>query len=132
LLENFHDASKTFEAAGADFARSFAIDRKLSEDRAESIQRGIAHHTTLGARGDPVNVAMIRIGAGLDVFGFDCEKITSEARKAILENFPRLAFKQAFRVSLAAYKQRHPGPAGERDWIAGFLLDQDNDRCWTE
>jgi hypothetical protein len=78
LLEKFDDPSKTFEATGGDFAKSFAIDHKFSEMRAEVIRLGIARHTTRGTLDDPPSIAMVRLGAGLDVFGLGCEKISSQ------------------------------------------------------
>jgi hypothetical protein len=123
LLKAYHDANKTFEAVGADFARSFALKRGMPAGEADQVSDGIARHTTKGSAADPLNVFMIKMGAGLDVFGFGCGEVSLEARAQILKEFPRLDFEHAFRVTLDVYKRRHaPRDAGEDNWI-GKLAD---------
>lgn len=129
LLPPYDDPAKTFEAAGADCAKTFALERGLSESRSETVRLAIARHTTPGAsRGRTDAVAIIQIGAGHDV-GFGCIAMTHSDRDAILNAFPRLGFRQAFRNSLEEYSKRHPEGAGENKWVNGFLAGPDPGPC---
>jgi hypothetical protein len=129
LLAAQDDPSRTFEAAGADFAKAFALARGLSEDRAEIIRLAIGRHTTPGAaNGRSDAVAMTQIGAGHDV-GFACIAMTEAEQAAILDAFPRLNFRPAFRELLTGYNMRHPHGAGENNWINLFVAGNDPGPC---
>jgi HD domain len=131
LLPEHHDAFKTFEAAGADLARGFAVAHGMAEPKADWVRDGIALHTTSGGKSPVHEVAMINMGTGLDVLGSArwCDKLPAAARTEILAAFPRLSFSREFRQTLEDYKNRHPGDAGEGNWIASLPPTPFENRC---
>jgi hypothetical protein len=131
LLGGHNDPAKTFEQAGADFAEKFAVAGGFPQTKAALVQEGIARHTTTGMASPIREVAMIQVGAGVDVFGYGLDGITDLERITTLAAFPREAFKLAFRGQLASYMTLHGRPAGERDWIGNFLGQADSSP-WPE
>jgi hypothetical protein len=69
----------------------------------------IALHTTptIALHKEP-EVAMAHSGIAVDVLGAGLERIPDNARRAILSEFPRLAFKQCFKASLCDVVRRKP------------------------
>jgi hypothetical protein len=96
LLPNFDRPDRTFESAGAAYAEEFATARGMSDVRARVVHDGIARHTVLGEPTDAPSVAMIKIGAGFDVFGIGCGKLSRVDVSSITHAFPRLEFARSF------------------------------------
>ncbi len=126
LMEKYEVADKTFERAGADFARGFARAGGFSEERAELVWQGIALHTSRVPDGAAFDVKMVQIGAGMDVFGFPpLSEMPWGDVEAVVREFPRAAFNKAFKDLLVAHGKRRPQHAGENDWIGAFTRAAD-------
>src|ERR1700732_3853673 len=87
--------SDRYEAAGANAARAFLKARGVSEQQLHIVWDAIALHTTptIALHKEP-EVAMAHSGIAVDVLGAGLERIPENAQRAILSEFPRLAFKQ--------------------------------------
>jgi hypothetical protein len=122
FTKNFAGADQTFEQVGADFAKKFVIAGGFSDERAEKVWAGIKYHSSTGAKSRIHEIAMIMLGAGVDLFGDKRLKTIPRARiDAVLAEFPRAAFNKEFRKLIVAYGEKRPGRAGENDWLAPFV-----------
>jgi hypothetical protein len=121
LLEKYERADVTFEEAGAKFAQSFVEKGGFSPDRADRVWKSIAWHAGNVPDGADPDIALIQAGAGIDVLGgADFQAIHPQEIQAILAQFPRLAFKSAFKGLLAAHANRQPAHA---TWTAQFAQE---------
>lgn len=102
-------AADRFEIDGADAAADFLSKRGYSDQKIALIWDAIALHTTLGVpqRKQP-EIALLQIGAGIDVGAIPRSLITPESVEAILAEFPRLGFKKAFLQAMGAVIRRKP------------------------
>lgn len=98
-----------FEIDGADAAADFLSRRGYPDRKIAVIWDAIALHTTLTVpqRKQP-EIALLQMGAGIDVGAIPREVLTAEAVEAILAEFPRLGFKQAFLEAMTAVIRRKP------------------------
>lgn len=101
-LTDHAQGPRRFEVEGADAARRFALEQKLSPERAEIVWDSIALHTASGiATEKRMEIALTQIGAAVDVFGRSLDEIGERDVKMVLEQYPRLDFKKAFFELLA-------------------------------
>lgn len=109
LTPEYFSDDQRFEIDGADFARRWALENGLSEDKAERIWDAIALHSTLQIplRKSP-EAAIVHLGAGVDVIGFGVDAIPKVVLEAVVEAVPRLSFKKAFEAALAEYVKKKP------------------------
>lgn len=86
-----------FEVVGADAADAFLKDEGVNAERREIIWDAIALHTSIGiaSRKRP-EIALVHIGAGVDVIGRGLENLPKNLVAEALEVFPRPDFNQAF------------------------------------
>lgn len=96
LTAEFRDAER-FEVVGADAADAFLKDEGVEAERREIIWDAIALHTSIGiaSRKRP-EIALVHIGAGVDVLGFGLDKLPADLIAQTIEVFPRHDFKNAF------------------------------------
>ena len=82
---------------GADAADAFLKDEGVNAERREIIWDAIALHTSIGiaSRKRP-EIALVHIGAGVDVIGRGLENLPKNLVAEALEVFPRPDFNQAF------------------------------------
>jgi hypothetical protein len=127
LLEELEPSSLTFEKAGAEYARKYATqEAHLSEAKANVIAEAIALHTTTGQSSPVPEIAMVMIGAAVDLFGPGfLGDVPPEHIKSIVQEYPRAAFGKEFKNLLVAYGRRHPGSAGEGNWIGPWVTAAD-------
>ncbi|MBI5322444.1 HD domain-containing protein [Bradyrhizobium sp.] len=96
LTDHAH-GPRRFEVEGADAAKRFALKHEMSEEKAEIVWDAIALHTASGISIEKrMEIALTQIGASVDVFGRGLESISESGLKAVLEQFPRLDFKNGF------------------------------------
>jgi len=108
-LSDRYAAADRFEVDGANAARAFLKARGISEQQLQIVWDAIALHTTptIALHKEP-EVAMAHSGIAVDVLGAGLERIPENAQRAILSEFPRLAFKQCFKASLCDVVRRKP------------------------
>lgn len=108
LAEKFV-AQDRFEIDGADAAADFLSRHGYSDRKTAVIWDAIALHTTLGVpqRKQP-EIALLQLGAGIDVGAIPRSLLTPETVEIILAEFPRLGFKQAFLQAMGEVIRRKP------------------------
>lgn len=109
LLPEYEGTTERFELDSADAARKFVIEHGLDERKADLVWDAIALHSTVGValRKEP-EVALVHIGAGVDVFGAILDQFPPEAVEAVIDAYPRLGFKAAFLEIVLGYATRKP------------------------
>ena len=90
-----------FEVVGADAADKFLKGESVSAEHREIVWDAIALHTSSGiaSRKRP-EIALVHIGAGIDVLGLQLDKLPPALVAATLEALPRHDFKNAFFATL--------------------------------
>lgn len=101
LVEEFIREGR-FEIDGADAAAEFLSKQGYSDIKIAVIWDAIALHTTLDypQRKQP-EVALVQMGAGLDVGIFPLDILQPEKLEQILDAYPRLGFKKAMLETMA-------------------------------
>jgi hypothetical protein len=98
-----------FEVDGADAARKFCLEHNVSPERADRVWEAIALHTSAGiASRMAAEIALVHLGTGLDFLGLGIDQLPREVLENVLENYPRLNFKSAFRDLLVAHCRANP------------------------
>ena len=108
LVEAFIGEGR-FEVDGADAAADFLSKNGYSDKKIAIIWDAIALHTTLGVpqRKQP-EIALVQIGAGIDVGAIPQSLVTPEIVEIILAEYPRLGFKKAFLEAMGTVIRRKP------------------------
>lgn len=98
-----------FEVDGADAAADFLSKQGYSDKKIAVIWDAIALHTTLSIsqRKQP-EIALLQIGAGIDIGAIPRSLLTPETVEIILAEFPRLGFKKAMLEAMGAVVKRKP------------------------
>jgi hypothetical protein len=92
LTEHYGHSHMRFEVDGANAAREFLRQRSICETDVETVWNAIALHTTPGIpEFMRPEVALVQVGAGMDVAGRGFETFTDEQRDAVTAAFPREA-----------------------------------------
>ena len=98
-----------FEVDGADAARQFCVKHHVSQERADLVWQAIALHTSPGIptrlEGE---IALVHLGAGLDLLGFGLDQLPPQLVEEILEKYPRMNFKAEFRNLLVEHCRHNP------------------------
>jgi hypothetical protein len=108
LVEQFIREDR-FEIDGADAAADFLSRQGYCDKKIAVIWDAIALHTTLGIsqRKQP-EIALVQLGAGIDVGAVPRSLLTPESMEIILSEFPRLGFKKAMLEAMGAVVRRKP------------------------
>src|SRR6266446_959799 len=108
-LTDRYQAENRFEVDGANAARAFLKDSGISTHQMQVVWDAIALHTTptLALHKEP-EVVMTHSGIALDVLGVGLERIPEDKQRAVLTEFPRLAFKNQFKVCLCNVVRQKP------------------------
>src|SRR5208282_3092438 len=108
-LTDRYAAENRFEVDGANAARAFLSDRGISTRQIQLVWDAIALHTTptLALHKEP-EVVMVHSGIAVDVIGVGLDRIPQDKQRAVLTEFPRLAFKNQFQASLCNVVRRKP------------------------
>lgn len=98
-----------FEVSGADAADAFLKDRGVHEERREIIWDAIALHTSVGiASRKRAEIALVHIGAGVDVLGVAYDAIPGDSVEQVLAAMPRCNFKNDFAEVLLQTVKTNP------------------------
>jgi hypothetical protein len=108
-LTDRYTAEDRFEVDGANAARAFLKDRGISTQQTQVVWDAIALHTTptIALHKEP-EVAMTHTGIAVDVLGVGLDRIPQDKQRAVLTEFPRLAFKNQFQACLCNVVRRKP------------------------
>jgi hypothetical protein len=108
-LTDRYTAENRFEVDGANAAGVFLRDRSITTQRTQVVWDTIALHTTptLALHKEP-EVVMTHSGIAVDVLGVGLDRIPEDKQRAVLIEFPRLAFKNQFQVSLCNVVRQKP------------------------
>jgi HD domain len=111
-LTKRYTAENRFEVDGANAARGFLKGRGISTQQTQLVWDAIALHTTptLALHKEP-EVVMTHSGIAVDVLAAGLDRIPQDKQRAILTEFPRLAFKKQFQVSLCNVVREKPATA---------------------
>lgn len=109
LTERFTQEQR-FEVDGADAAKAFTIEHGLSAEKAEILWDAIALHTSIGiATKKEPEVALVHLGAGMDVFGLGIEDLDSKTVEKVFAEYPRLDLTTVITESIITnLKQKNP------------------------
>ena len=130
LVDAFRTPTERFEVDGADAARRFLHQERVSAERVELVWDAIALHTSVGiaSRKRP-EIALISAGSGLDFTGNGLERIPPDVLDEVLTAFPRRGFKQVAldtMLSLCRTKPMaelmHPFAEVGRRHVPGFAV----------
>jgi hypothetical protein len=105
-------AAERFEVVGADAADAFLRGEGVSAERREVVWDAIALHTSIGiaSRKRP-EIALVHIGAGVDVLGLELDKLPPDLVAKTLDALPRHDFKSAFFRELVETLKQAPQSA---------------------
>ena len=108
LVEKFIRAVR-FELDGADAAADFLSRQGYSDRKIAVIWDAIALHTTPGVpqRKQP-EIALVQLGAGIDVGAVPRSLVTPESVEIILTEYPRLGYKKAMLEAMGTVIRRKP------------------------
>jgi hypothetical protein len=100
---------RRFEVEAADLARNFARAEGFDERRAQLVWDGVALNATpsIGLFKE-AEVALCTSGIGLDVVGFDYDKLPRAAVAGIVSAFPRLDMKRRMSGCFCHIAEHHP------------------------
>ncbi|MAM70278.1 MAG: phosphohydrolase [Gammaproteobacteria bacterium] len=91
----------SFEYVGAKAAHGFCLANHYDEHKADLVHEAIALHTSIGiAHKREPEAALVHFGAGVDVIGIRFDEIPAHALQEILQDYPRLGFKELFTAIL--------------------------------
>jgi len=90
LTEGYRESQLRFEVDGANAARDFLQSRGISEGDIKKVWNAIALHTTPGVPEymDP-EIALVQVGAAMDLAGRGYDDFTEEQREAVIAAYPR-------------------------------------------
>lgn len=109
--------SDRFEIVGADAADRFLIGQGVPADRRAVVWDAIALHTSVGiALRKRPEIALVHIGAGIDVLGVGLDQLPRHVIDRTLEILPRQDFKRAIAALLTDTVAANP-KATQMTWM---------------
>ena len=122
LTKTFGDGEESFQIRGARASREFLLARGYDPERAQIIHEAIADHLDPAVEQRRPEIALVRIGAGVDILGLHLDVLPEAEIQRTLEQWPRLDFKHRFGDLLRCEAHAHPSSplAG---LVAGGLLE---------
>lgn len=108
LVEKFIREDR-FEIDGADAASDFLSKQGYSDKKIAVIWDAIALHTTPGIpqRKQP-EIALVQLGAGIDVGAVPRSFVTPETVEIVLAEYPRIGYKKAMLQAMSEVIRRKP------------------------
>jgi hypothetical protein len=119
-----YDGPAPFEEIGADTAHEFLLSKGADATRADTVAEAIRIHVHAHTAKDPrPEVALLSIGAAVDVFGLRLDRIAPGIAARIIEEYPRLGFTAAITAIVADQSGRKPhSPLAQLDRAGGAQL----------
>lgn len=101
VTEKYAAAPGSFEYVAAGVAHQFCLDAHYDGAKSALVHDAIALHSAVGiAHALDPEIALVHFGAGVDVIGIRIDEIPANMLREVLENYPRLGFKEAFSAAL--------------------------------
>ncbi|HLJ17935.1 MAG TPA: hypothetical protein VKV15_25790 [Bryobacteraceae bacterium] len=100
-----------FEIQGAQAARKLLDSAGLPAEKSQTVWDGIAMHPLAISNFKPPEISLVGSGAGADVVGGGISSLAPDDVRAVLQAFPRLAFKRRFVEDCSAIASKYPGAA---------------------
>src|SRR6266850_664030 len=98
-----------FEVDGADAARQFCSKHQVPPERADLVWKAIALHTSPGiATRLADEIALVHLGAGLELFGLGLNKMPPHVVDEVFEKYPRMTINAAYPTLFRPRGLRHP------------------------
>jgi hypothetical protein len=117
LTAEFRGAQR-FEVVGADAADAFLKEQEVAPEQREIIWDAIALHTSVGiATRKRPEIALVHIGAGVDVIGLELDKLPPALVSETIERLPRHDFNRAF-FSVIVDTIAHAPQSAAMTWMA--------------
>lgn len=111
-LTEKYGADNRFEVDGADAATRILLADSYPQEKAALVWDGIALHSSGGiAERKQAEIALIYLGAHVDVFGMALDEITPSFVDDVLQLYPRAGFKLAFQEAIAEVARKKPHTA---------------------
>lgn len=112
------DGNQRFEVDGADAAQAFLLEHGLPEEKAEIVWDAIALHTSIGiaSRKQP-EIALVHLGAGVDVLGLRVEDLAPQTLERVIEAYPRKGWNKTC-LELLISQVRGKPQAAAFTWMA--------------
>ncbi len=108
LTERF-DGPEPFEAQGAQAAYAFLVGTGYPAERARFVGEAIAFHLAVSTAQDPrPEVALLSLGAAVDVLGLRLDALPGARVAAVLDAHPRLDFKAVIAALMRDQAERKP------------------------
>lgn len=127
-LDHATEGEEPFEVRGGNAAETFLLARGADSRLASSVNIAISLHTDLAsADHDLPEVALLHMGAMVDVVGMRIDDIPTKTLERILEEHPRSGCKSHLKKLLNAEALRHPTSniaTALRDLDLDSLIDQ--------
>jgi hypothetical protein len=109
LVPPYHRDNR-FEVDGADAARQFCLKHQVPPERADLVWEAVALHTSPGiATRLADEIALVHLGAGLELFGLGLNQVPPQVVEQVLETYPRTNFKAEFRKLLVEHCRHNLG-----------------------
>ena len=109
LTERFGALAGRFEVVGADAAQKFLSGEGVAAERSAIVWEAIALHTSNGiALHRAPEVALVHIGASIDVMGLGLEDLPPTVVEQAIEALPRDNFKKVFLHALLSRIRKDP------------------------
>lgn len=109
LTERF-DGPAPFEEIGAEAAHALLLAEGADQARADLVAEAIRLHVLVDtAKDSRPEVALVSIGAAVDVFGLRLGRIAPGLTQRIIKEHPRLGFNAAVTALVADQSARKPG-----------------------
>lgn len=87
--------AQCFAVEGARAAKHFAQEERWGEQRQDALAEAISLHLNVAVGlGQGIEAHLLQAGSSLDAIGFSYHAISDETRSQVLEQYPRLNFKQ--------------------------------------
>lgn len=110
-----------FEVRGGSVARKFLTERGYDAQRAGHIAEAISNHLDEQIEQRAPEIALVRLGSGVDVVGVAVDQISYATMQRILAAWPRSNFKHCFSEALQLEAERVPDSAIANLVEAGLL-----------
>ncbi|MEQ9495647.1 MAG: HD domain-containing protein [Deltaproteobacteria bacterium] len=114
------DGDDPFELRGAEAAYAWCIEHDVEERHAELVHEAIRIHTSLEAEAREPEIALVHLGAGVDVIGYHLEDLDRSTVSAILDAWPRDGFKDEIVGLLGREAKKTPSSPLGVQWRIGF------------
>lgn len=111
-LSAVYETDKRFEIDGANAASAFLAKHDYPSDKTSLVWDAIALHTSIGIADQmQPEVALVHLGASVDVLGMHLSELTPSLVDEVMEHYPRLGMKRALMDAVAGIVKRKPHTA---------------------